>query len=223
MNKSILILAVFATLAVSYFFAPGFWNGLFEQKEEGELLLINSEESVLTRKAFAQRKIGEEEEEEEEGLVQYAEGYGPEDFGPAFNPPEMPEELIEPGGIWKVLLKLRFDYKYDEALDEVLQVPLFTSEIESYDGKEIEVEGYIVPHDLARIDSKKSTMFMFSAVPAASCFFCGQAGPESIIEVYPKKPIPYSKEPVRIKGKLKLNKTDFLRMSYILEGAQIVY
>jgi hypothetical protein len=63
---------------------------------------------------------------------------------------------------------------------------------------------------------------MLSAFPTATCFFCKGAGPESVMEVYPSKPIPFSKNAVTIKGKLELNELDYLKMAYILKNAQII-
>jgi hypothetical protein len=42
------------------------------------------------------------------------------------------------------------------------------------------------------------------------------------MEVYPSKPIPFSKNAVTIKGKLELNELDYLKMAYILKNAQII-
>ena len=42
-----------------------------------------------------------------------------------------------------------------------------------------------------------------------------------MVEVIPKKPISYSKTAVKIKGKLQLNGTDFLRMAYVLKDARL--
>jgi hypothetical protein len=159
--------------------------------------------------------------------VQYAPGYGPDDFK-NFDPPADPRidengQLIQPGGPWKTLLKLRFDTRYNHQTEDVDYVPMFTPEIKGLEGKVLELEGFIIPHELARTNQSKGTMFMFSAFPAASCFFCGAAGPESIVEVYPKKPIPYTKEQTKIRGRLKLNASDPLRMAYILEQAEAVY
>ncbi len=162
--------------------------------------------------------------------TEYAEGYSERDFGDAFREPEemfkiTSEELQSPGGLWDILLKLRFEVSYDHATDMVVQRPKFKDEHLKLDNQKIEIEGFIVPFDIvheATGGKHDGTMFMLSAFPAASCFFCKGAGPESIIEVYPKKPIPYSKESVKIKGRLELNDMDYLRMAYILREAELV-
>lgn len=165
-----------------------------------------------------------------EESVEYAEGYSDEDFGTAFREPEemftiKEEKLQSPGGLWDVLLSLRFDISYDPSTDMVVQLPMFKEAHKKLQNKVIEIEGFIVPFDIVHDmtgSGGDGTMFMLSAFPAATCFFCKGAGPESVIEVYPKKPIPYSKEPVKIKGKLELNDVDYLKMAYILRDAEPV-
>lgn len=161
----------------------------------------------------------------------YAEGYSKEDFGEAFNPPEntfqidSESELPSPGGVWDDLLTLEFKLLYDASIDDVVHNPQFTSRIKQHEGKKIELYGYIVPFDMvenAMGGNGDGTMFMLSAFPAQTCFFCGGAGPESIIEVYPDEPIHYTKDRVKVTGTLELNNTDFLRMAYILKDVKLI-
>lgn len=157
----------------------------------------------------------------------YAEGYKEEDFGEAFSstdemfPLNEDGTLQSPGGLWDVFLELKFDIEYNQEIDDVVFKPQFTKDITALEGKWIEIKGYIVPSDVVATAMGESggdgSMFMLSAYPASSCFFCGGGGPESVMEVNPKKPIPYTKEVVKLKGKLELNQTDFLRMAYILK------
>ena len=157
----------------------------------------------------------------------FADGYSAESFGEAFDDPlegVTKEELKqEPVGIWKTLLKLPMEVKYDERIDDIVFAPKFTPELRKLEGKEIEIPGYILPHDLTQLNPKDNgTMFIFSAFPAATCFFCGGAGPESVMEVYPKQAIPYQKTMVTLKGTLKFNETDYLKLAYKLENARLV-
>lgn len=160
--------------------------------------------------------------------VSYAEGYSDKDFGDTYEMfPDDVDADAKPqtDGLWEVFLKLTYEIKFDERIDDIAYIPKFTPEIRKYEGKEIELKGYILPHDLTKTAkgmTGKGEMFMFSAFPAATCFFCGAAGPESVMEVFPKKPIPYSKHVVKIKGRLELNDKDFLRMSYIIKDARLV-
>lgn len=122
------------------------------------------------------------------------------------------------GGIWDVLLKLSYKETYDRNAGEMNFFPIFTPEIRSMDGKDVTVKGYILPMEA------NGEVFLLSAYPAASCFYCNKnAGPQSIMEIYPKKPVPYEEGMVTLKGRLKLNYNDPYKFSYLLEGAQLVY
>jgi hypothetical protein len=54
------------------------------------------------------------------------------------------------------------------------------------------------------------------------CFFCGGAGPESVMEVYAKEAIKYTTEAIIIKGKLELNSNDVNQLMYILNDAEMI-
>jgi len=90
--------------------------------------------------------------------------------------------------------------------------------VQAMDGEEIEIKGYVIPVE----GYKSHTEFVFSAFPYNMCFFCGGAGPESVMEVYADEPIKYSPEPITIKGTLELNATDVNRLIYALDGATLV-
>ena len=56
------------------------------------------------------------------------------------------------------------------------------------------------------------------------CFFCGGAGPETVLEAESKdrKTIKYTSKEITIKGKLKLNKDDINHLNFILKEAVFV-
>jgi hypothetical protein len=165
-----------------------------------------------------------------DGHTEYADGYSSKDFDAMKEPESMfkteEEKLtLSAGGLWEIFLKLRFDITYDPMLDDVAMRPLFTPEIKYYNNKTIEMQGYIIPNDIvhgALGERGNGTTFMLSAYPTAACFFCKGAGPESVMEIIPKKPIPYSKNAVKIKGRLELNENDYMKMAYLLKDAQLV-
>jgi hypothetical protein len=114
--------------------------------------------------------------------------------------------------IWKTLSKITYKKEYDEMMGFRVDKPVFGPEVVELGGKEITVKGYIIP-----IEGYKSHKeFIFSAFPYASCFFCGAAGPETIMEVVAKEPIKYTDEPITIKGKLTLNSKDINKLMYRL-------
>jgi hypothetical protein len=117
---------------------------------------------------------------------------------------------------WKTLSKITFKKEYDEVLGLKIDVPVFGKEVKALEGKEVTVKGYIIPTD----GYKSQTAFVFSAFPYNMCFFCGGAGPETVIEVNTKLPITYTSEPIYLKGILKLNGADVNRLIYSLEKAE---
>jgi hypothetical protein len=120
--------------------------------------------------------------------------------------------------IWKTLGKITFVKKYDELLGFKVDMPVFGAEVKALAGKEVTVKGYIIP-----IEGYKShTEFVFSAYPYNMCFFCGGAGPETVMEVFAKEPIKYTADPIVIKGKLGLNENDINRLMYELKDVVIV-
>ena len=68
-------------------------------------------------------------------------------------------------------------------------------------------------------------MLVLSANSFANCFFCGNAGPETIMDIKMKtkfkKPLKQD-DRVIFRGKLKLNATDLYYLNYILEDAEVV-
>ena len=65
---------------------------------------------------------------------------------------------------------------------------------------------------------------MLSANPYSSCFFCGQAGPESVMEIQLLKQYDGLRmdQVITFKGKLRLNADDIYQLNYILEDAEVV-
>ncbi len=119
--------------------------------------------------------------------------------------------------MWKTLSKITFKKQYDEMLGFKVDVPVFSEDIKKLAGKEIKIKGYIIPVE----GYKSHKEFIFSAFPYSMCFFCGGAGPETVMEVFAKEPIKYSAEPVMLKGKLELNDSDVNRLIYTLKDVEI--
>jgi hypothetical protein len=66
---------------------------------------------------------------------------------------------------------------------------------------------------------KSHKEFVFSAFPYNMCFFCGAAGPETVIEVLASEPIKYTSEAIYIKGILVLNDKDPNKLMYGIKNA----
>lgn len=120
--------------------------------------------------------------------------------------------------LWKTLSKITYEKKFDELLGFKVDVPVFSQDIQDLEGKVVEVSGYIVPVE----GYKSHTEFVFSAYPYNMCFFCGGAGPETVMEVTSVEPIKYSTERVKLRGKLTLNSDDINRLMYVLTEAEMV-
>jgi len=120
--------------------------------------------------------------------------------------------------LWKTLAKITYKKEYDEFLGFKIDKPVFSEEIKALNGKEVTVKGFVIPVE----GYKSHKEFIFSAFPYSMCFFCGGAGPESVMEVTASEPVEYSAESIVLKGKLKLNSDDVNKLMYSLTEARIV-
>lgn len=109
--------------------------------------------------------------------------------------------------------------KLEKAQDEFGEYdkPVFSEDVKFLEGTEVYLPGYIIPFSGG---GAKSKYFILSALPLYACFFCGEGGPESVIEVYLDRDVLYTEKPIEVKGKLKLNDSDPDKMFYILEDAE---
>ncbi|MDA0729770.1 MAG: hypothetical protein O3B70_08785 [Bacteroidetes bacterium] len=117
---------------------------------------------------------------------------------------------------WQTLSDVEFKDVYLEELDAYYWMPTFGSQIVAAEGKEFFITGYVIPVDV------DEDFYVLSRYPFANCFFCGGAGPESVIDLrFPgKSPRPYqTDERLSFRGVLRLNADDVYQMNYILDGA----
>jgi hypothetical protein len=120
--------------------------------------------------------------------------------------------------LWKTLAKITYKKEYDEFLGFKIDRPVFSEEIKALDGKEVTVKGFIIPVE----GYKSHKEFILSAFPYSMCFFCGGAGPESVMEVQAVEAISYVAESIVLKGKLHLNSEDVNKLMFSLSEARIV-
>ncbi|MEQ8702730.1 MAG: hypothetical protein RIC19_02360 [Phaeodactylibacter sp.] len=116
------------------------------------------------------------------------------------------------GTTWKTLAKITFKKEYNEMMGFKVDVPVFSEDVLAMEGKIVDVRGYIIPVE----GYKGHKEFIFSAYPYNMCFFCGGAGPETVMEVFANESIEYTAEPITIRGKLELNADDINRLIYAL-------
>lgn len=99
------------------------------------------------------------------------------------------------------------------ALGEFL-TPTYKKEMLDLEGKEISITGYFLV-----LEGEKDA-YMLSNNPMASCFFCGNGGPETIIELYfDGKPNFIMDDLISVKGTLKLNRDNPDHTYYTIEKA----
>lgn len=116
---------------------------------------------------------------------------------------------------WKFLNQLEYKEKDHEIYGKVY-LPEFSNAILKMAGKEIIIKGYIIP-----VDNKN---YALSKNVYAACFFCGKAGPETVMGLQ------FKKDPGRIKmdshatikGRFIINATDVENWMYLLDDVEIL-
>jgi hypothetical protein len=120
---------------------------------------------------------------------------------------------------WDAFAKTKFEPKYYEKLGEYIFYPTFTAELKALVGKEITIQGFYVP-----FAPEDGDYIVLSKYPMSQCFFCGGAGPESIVEVNFQGELPKFQidDLVTVKGKLKLNTDNMDHVNFILVDAILI-
>jgi hypothetical protein len=119
---------------------------------------------------------------------------------------------------WELLKDVEFDEIWSEEFQAYYMVPKFSKSVKEMDGKEVQIRGFIIPVDIVQ------DYYVLSANPYSSCFFCGQAGPESVMEIQMIKKYEGLRmdQVITFQGTLRLNIDDIYQLNYILEEAQII-
>ena len=117
---------------------------------------------------------------------------------------------------WKVLSKVEFKDKYYEEYEAWYLYPDFPESIKKLDKQRIIIKGYIIPLDV------ESGIYALSAYPFSSCFFCGAAGPESVMSLkFKAGPPRYDTDDViQVSGILELNSNNVEEFNYILREVE---
>lgn len=122
---------------------------------------------------------------------------------------------------WNTFAQVTFHREYSETFGFEVNVkpPEFSKELMALNGKEIKVKGYVIPVDV------ELGMYMVSANPFANCFFCGNAGPETVVELFPGGKFPRfaTDQMVTFKGILQINtQGEMNAVPYQLFQAEVV-
>ena len=117
---------------------------------------------------------------------------------------------------WKILGMIKFVKKQHKDYPEGVMFPLVNSTLKAKNKKKIAMSGFIVPID--------NTTYALSKNVFASCFFCGQAGPETIMGIKFKGTTPKLKtdQYVTLEGNFRVNETDIEDWIYHIDDAVIV-
>lgn len=129
-------------------------------------------------------------------------------FAPAANPVKL---------TWETLRDVTFKKKWYPDESVYMLYPTFGPAVQKLKGKEVSITGYILPIDL------DANLYVLSAFPYSACFFCGGAGPESVMALkFKKNPRKFkTDERLTLKGTLALNADDIYQMNYVLENAEV--
>ena len=120
--------------------------------------------------------------------------------------------------VWDLLATTTIKQGNDPFLNESIDLPIFSSELKKWDGKQISLEGYIIPLN----QGVGQDYFVLSRFPYQSCFFCGAAGPETVVEVYSNREVRYTDEKVKVTGTLELNEDDPLHLFFLVRKCTVV-
>jgi hypothetical protein len=97
-----------------------------------------------------------------------------------------------------------------------LYKPQFPSWLDKYQNQEIVIQGYLVPVDV------EGNQYALSRYAFSSCFFCGNAEPNTVVElVFKERPDNLITDQfVVVKGILMFNSNDPFRLFFILQQVE---
>ncbi len=118
---------------------------------------------------------------------------------------------------WELLATTQIVKGHDPFLNEEIELPDFSEKLLASEGSQITLEGFIIPLQ----QNTEQDFFVLSRFPFQSCFFCGAAGPETVVEVYSDRKVSFTDEQVRVTGTLYLNPDDPLHLFFVLKNCEV--
>src|SRR5690554_773885 len=117
---------------------------------------------------------------------------------------------------WSLLGKIKYENKPHKDYPEGVMYPVINEQLKAKKGKKIVISGFIIPID--------NESYALSKNVFAACFFCGQAGPETIMGIKFKdlKKRLKTDQYVTLVGTFRYNDTDVEDWIYHIENAVIV-
>ncbi len=119
---------------------------------------------------------------------------------------------------WKFLAQVKFEDKYYPEYEAWYLYPVFPQKIKEVDGKQVIIKGYVIPLDV------EGGVYALSAYPFSSCFFCGGAGPESVMSLKFTGSAPEfeTDDVATFTGTLHLNDSNLDDFNYVLRNATVI-
>lgn len=117
---------------------------------------------------------------------------------------------------WPDLADVHFFEKFSNSFGIKYYQANFGDDIAALEGEEVIVMGYLIP-----LDALGET-YALSKNPFSACFFCGAAGPETVVELRIKAEYiqRYQTDERRaFRGRLQLNESSLEQFNYVLEDA----
>ncbi len=137
----------------------------------------------------------------------------------AFDTPEAAQswydrEVARHGAVhWSLLSELDVEAETVAPLRTVFRVR-FPEAVRALDEQEVTVLGFIYVLEPGR----EQRRFLLSALPPG-CPFCLPGGPTSLIDVRGREPVPYTREPIALRGRFELLEDDDSGLYYRLSDA----
>jgi hypothetical protein len=120
---------------------------------------------------------------------------------------------------WQLLSMVEFEKRWNDSINDYIYYPVFHEQVKAFEGKPVEINGYVIPFE----ETQDAKMLVLSAFPFSSCFFCGAAGPESVMDIQLADGSGRNRykqdTKMNFRGRLRLNDTDVYYLNYILEEA----
>jgi len=116
---------------------------------------------------------------------------------------------------WSLLGKINYENRPHKDYPDGVMYPKVNQELKEKKGKKISISGFIIPIDNENYALSKNVF--------AQCFFCGQAGPETIMGIKFKdlKKRLKTDQYVTLEGTFRYNETDVEDWIYHIENAII--
>lgn len=117
---------------------------------------------------------------------------------------------------WADLADVQFFEKFSNSMGIKYYQATFGEDIKELEGEEVMVMGYLIP-----LDALGET-YALSKNPFSACFFCGAAGPETVVELRVKAEYVrrYQTDERRaFRGRLQLNESSLEQFNYVLIDA----